>query len=203
MRRLTLTTLLGVLVATGLLCSTGLLALAPAARAAMPTEGSWWWSQPVRAGRRAARLPRRDRRPRLLVLRGRRRLVVAVGRQPRRLRGRHRGQHRVDRHAHRPRRRRCVGHVHRHRQGQESLRGRYRSRRSAGDIYLVKYSPDGDHPVAEELGRTGAPRRPPLRPRRDVDGPSTSRARPAKTPATTTPSSSSTRPPASSSGSTS
>ena len=46
MRRLSLTTLVGVLVATGLLCSTGLLALAPAARAAMPPEGTWAWSQP-------------------------------------------------------------------------------------------------------------------------------------------------------------
>jgi hypothetical protein len=46
MRRLSLPTLVGVLVAAGLLCSTGLLALAPAARAAMPAEGSWAWSRP-------------------------------------------------------------------------------------------------------------------------------------------------------------
>ena len=46
MRRLTLTTLLGVLVATGLLCSAGLLASAPAAQAARPPEGDWAWSYP-------------------------------------------------------------------------------------------------------------------------------------------------------------
>ena len=46
MRRLSLTTLVGVLVATGLLCSAGLLALAPSARAAMPPEGSWSWLYP-------------------------------------------------------------------------------------------------------------------------------------------------------------
>ena len=41
MRRLSSTTLMGVLVATGLLCSAGLLAAAPAARADMPPAGSW------------------------------------------------------------------------------------------------------------------------------------------------------------------
>jgi hypothetical protein len=46
MRRLSLATLMGVFVATGLLCSAGLLAAAPAARAAMPPEGAWAWSQP-------------------------------------------------------------------------------------------------------------------------------------------------------------
>ena len=46
MRRLSLTTLVGVLVATGLLCSAGLLATAPAAQAAMPPEGEWAWSFP-------------------------------------------------------------------------------------------------------------------------------------------------------------
>ena len=46
MRRLSLTTLVGVLVAAGLLCSAGLLATAPAARAAMPPEGEWAWSYP-------------------------------------------------------------------------------------------------------------------------------------------------------------
>jgi hypothetical protein len=46
MRRLSLIALVGVLVATGLLCSTVLLTWAPAARAAKPPEGSWAWSYP-------------------------------------------------------------------------------------------------------------------------------------------------------------
>lgn len=46
MRRLSLATLLRVLAATGLLCSIGLLVSAPAARAAMPPQGAWAWSYP-------------------------------------------------------------------------------------------------------------------------------------------------------------